>query len=162
MNINQIDNQLIRGCKRVAVPFARVSLFVIFVWFGTLKILGVSPASELVQQLFLGTIGYWIPAFSFESFMILFGAFEVLIGILFVIPKAERVAFILYCIHFITTTAPLLILPALIWTGFLVPTLEGQYIIKNLALLACALSVMANTAPFSRRYLDVGTISSFR
>lgn len=158
MNIPHIDAKLIKFFQKIAVPMARISLFVIFAWFGALKVFGLSPASELVQELFARTI----PFMSFDVFIILFGAFEVLIGILFIIPKAERVVIPLLGIHMITTLMPLIMLPQVTWSGFFVPTMEGQYIIKNLALITCAIVISANLQPLSRRYLDVGPISSFR
>ncbi len=137
---------------------ARSSLFIIFVWFGALKVFGLSPASDLVQQLFMQTI----PFMSFETFMVLFGLFEILIGLLFIIPKVERVVIPLLAIHMILTMLPLIVLPQITWTQFLVPTMEGQYIIKNIALISLAIGIAANLQPLSRRYLDVGPISSFR
>ena len=63
------------------MPVARFGLFVIFFWFGILKVLGMSPASPLVAELFAKTI----PFMSFGTFIILFGLFECLIGVLFAI-----------------------------------------------------------------------------
>lgn len=118
---------------------ARVSLFVVYFWFGLLKLLGLSPAEQLVQDLFSTTIGFM----SFETFYVLFSLFEILIGILFLIPKATRLVFVLFIFHMVMTTGPLVLLPQSSWNVFLlVPTLTGQYIIKNLALLACAVGVL--------------------
>lgn len=47
----------------------------------------------------------------------------------------------------IATILPLILLPSIAWSGFLVPTLEGQYIIKNLAIMALAAGVAANLHP---------------
>lgn len=131
--------------QRIQVPLARVALFVIYVWFGVLKIFDVSPASPLVNQLFQETI----PFMSFETFLVLFGLFEVFIGILFLIPRADIVAIPLFFLHMITTTMPLVMIPAAAWAGFFIPTLEGQYIIKNIALIAAVVTIGAsyNSAP---------------
>lgn len=144
------------------LPMVRIALCSIFLWFGLLKIFSASPAEEMINQLFSMTIGSWFSFISFSGFMIFWGIYEILIGLFFVIPKMERVAFLLFLIHILTTLLPLIILPAFTWTNFLVPTISGQYIIKNIALLSCAIVVLAHTSPFSRRYLDVGPISSFR
>jgi uncharacterized membrane protein YkgB len=37
---------------------------------------------------------------------------------------------------------PLLLLPTLTWQSLLIPTLAGQYIIKNIVIVALALSVV--------------------
>ncbi len=126
--------------SRIFVPFSRFSLFVIFFWFGILKVVGMSPASGLVERLFNQTI----PFMSFGTFLILFGLFECLIGILFLIKGAEKVVIPLLFIHMITTTGPLFVLPQETWSGFLVPTLEGQYIIKNLVIIATAIGLVAH------------------
>lgn len=124
--------------KQVSVMLARVALFVIYFWFGLLKVIGLSPASTMVHHLFDKTMPAIIP---FTSFIVLFGLFEMLIGVLFIIPKLEKLALIAFGIHMITTTLPLFIMGSEVWTHAFVPTLEGQYIVKNLALIACALSV---------------------
>jgi uncharacterized membrane protein YphA (DoxX/SURF4 family) len=126
--------------KQISVLMARISLFIIYVWFGVLKVIGQSPASEMVQTLHAETISF-IP---FSSFIVLFGLFEMLIGIIFLIPRFEKPAFIVFGIHMITTTLPLFIMGDMVWTHVFVPTLEGQYIIKNLALIACALTIAAS------------------
>ncbi len=147
MLIRNIDIKLIHFFRRIAVPVARFGLFVIFFWFGALKVIGMSPASPLVQSLFERTISFM----SFDTFIILFGLFECLIGILFVIPGLERVVIPLLFLHMITTFMPLFLLPAVTWSGFLVPTLEGQYIIKNLVIIAAAIGIAAHLHPLKSR-----------
>ncbi len=123
--------------KQITVLLSRIALFVMYFWFGLLKVIGQSPASPLVEQLFNKTIEGIMP---FSSFIVLFGLFEMAIGILFFIPKMEKIATYVFAFHIFTTALPLFILPA-VWTKFGVPTIEGQYIIKNLALIVCALNI---------------------
>lgn len=146
MNIRTIDIRLINFFHRVSMPVARFGLFVVFFYFGLLKVIGLSPASHLVEQLFEQTINI----ISFGNFIILFGLFECLIGILFVIPGLERVVIPLLFLHMIMTIMPLFILPEVTWSGFLVPTLEGQYIIKNLLIIATAIGIAAHLHPLSK------------
>jgi uncharacterized membrane protein YkgB len=147
MKLDDIDTALITFFRRVSIPLARVGLFIIFFWFGFLKILGLSPADQLVQNLFEHTV----PFMSFSTFLVLFGLFEMLIGVLFLIKGAERLVIPLLFIHMITTFLPLFVLPQDTWSGFLVPTLEGQYIIKNLALIAAAVGIAAQLDPLKER-----------
>ena len=126
--------------KNHSVFLARIALFVVYFWFGLLKVLGMSPASEMVEKL----LGITMPFMPFSVFIILFGLFEMLIGVLFFIPKWEKVALGLFVIHMFTTTLPLFFMGE-VWTSMLVPTLEGQYIVKNLALIACAWTVWDST-----------------
>ena len=107
-----------------------------------MKVIGQSPASDMVKHLLSMTM----PFIPFSSFIVLFGLFEMLIGIFFFIPKMEKTALILFGIHMITTMLPLFIMSE-VWSHALVPTLEGQYIVKNLALIACAVTVWASLPP---------------
>ncbi len=143
MSIQKIDSKLIHFFRKAFLPSARFGLFVVFFWFGILKVIGISPASGVVQRLFENTI----PFMSFINFLILFGLFECLIGILFLIKGAERFVIPLLLIHMITTFGPLVFLPSETWQSFMVPTLEGQYIIKNLVIIAAAIGIAAHLHP---------------
>lgn len=126
--------------ERLAFIFAHFALFVVFVWFGGLKIIYQSPANPLVEALLARTM----PFMSFDVFITYFGIFEVLIGILFIIPRAEKIALGLLALHMLTTIMPLFLLPEMAWQAPLVPTLEGQYIIKNIVIIALAASMLAD------------------
>lgn len=122
----------------------RFALFIIYVWFGALKVLGMSPASQMVLELQHRTLPAFIPD---ATFMVAFGLFEVLIGVLFIIPRAERVALVLFAAHMVMTVLPLFFLPHMVWIHWFVPTLEGQYIVKNIALIAIAVGIAARLKP---------------
>lgn len=143
--------------KQTSVLLARVSLFIIYFWFGFLKVIGLSPASGMVQELFGKTVDpmmnfLHISFMSAGVFVIIFGIIEVIIGILFTIPGKEKWAIYLFFAHMITTTLPLFFLKDSVWVKILVPTLEGQYIIKNLALIACALTIWTAVSPFNKNH----------
>lgn len=132
--------------QQTSVLVSRIALFIIYFWFGILKVIGLSPASGMVQELFAKTVTPMMSALhlSFMSpglFVIVFGIIEVIIGILFLIPGKEKIALWLFFLHMVTTTLPLFFLKTSVWSGVFVPTLEGQYVIKNIALIACALSI---------------------
>ncbi|MES2224615.1 MAG: hypothetical protein V4478_01365 [Patescibacteria group bacterium] len=143
MNIRHIDRTLIAFFRRISIPLARIALFVIFFWFGLIKVLGLSPATSLVFALHQQTISF-IP---FHAFFIAFALFECLIGLLFLIKGAERIVIPLLLVHMVTTILPLVFLPHMVWTAWFVPTLEGQYIIKNLALIAAGIAIAAHLHP---------------
>jgi uncharacterized membrane protein YkgB len=147
MSIQAFDVSIIHFFRRVSIPVARFGLFVVFFWFGMLKIIGLSPASGLVQRLFEQTI----PFMSFATFLVAFGVFECIIGLLFLFRGFERVVIPLLFIHMITTFGPLVFLPQETWSGFLVPTLEGQYIIKNLVIIAAAIGIASHLHPLSAK-----------
>lgn len=124
-------------CNKIQVSFARTAIFVVYFWFGLLKLLGMSPAGELVHSLFQRTLWFM----SFDLFYAGFALFEMLIGVLFIIRGFERSALALLFLHLITTAMPLVLLPGTTWQGFLIPTLEGQYIIKNILIISAAIVV---------------------
>ncbi len=146
MPLRKIDIELIHFFRRISVPIARFGLFVIFFWFGILKVVDMSPASPLVQNLFEQTIGFM----PFSTFIVLFGLFECLIGILFIIRGLERVVIPMLFIHMVTTFMPLFLLPSVTWSSIMVPTLEGQYIIKNLVIIAAAIGIAAHLHPIGK------------
>ncbi len=132
--------------KQTSILLSRVALFIIYFWFGLLKVVGQSPASGMVSELFGKTMAHMplVSSMSASTFVLFFGVFEMIIGILFIIPGKEKLAILLFFLHMITATLPLFFLGASVWTNTFVPTLEGQYIIKNLALIACTLTIWAS------------------
>jgi len=138
--LQNLDRNLIKITKLYALPFARFSIFVIYLWFGLLKIFSASPANPLVSSLLSQTM----PLISFQDFIVFFGIFEVLIGIILIIPRLERLGILLLILHLVTTVMPLFLLPEITWQSFLVPTLEGQYIIKNILIVALAIGIFAH------------------
>lgn len=146
-DLYSIDKSLLSLSKKIFVPFARISLFVIFFYFGLLKVVGASPADPLVEALLEKTLFFIDP----DLFFIFLGCIEMLIGILFLIPngKVTRIAFLIFIIQMSTTLLPLVMLPYITWASPFVPTLEGQYIIKNLVLIALAVGLLSQQAPLS-------------
>jgi hypothetical protein len=74
-----------------------------------------------------------------------------LIGLFFIIPRLERAAIMLLVPHMVTTVLPLFFLPSLTWVAPFTPTLEGQYIIKNLALIALAMGIGSRLSNTTRK-----------
>lgn len=117
----------------------RLALAIVYVWFGMLKVVGQSPATPLVDALLHKTL----PFLTFDQFIIPFGLFEVGLGLLFLWPRATWWAMGLLAAHLVMIFSPLVLLPHMVWTGAFVPTLEGQYIIKNVMTIALALGIIA-------------------
>ncbi len=139
-HVQKFDRAVIKYTKRFAIPFARFAIFLVYFWFGALKVFSTSPANPLVSALLSATM----PFMTFHTFIILFGLFEMLIGVVFLIPRMERLAVLLLILHLVTTVMPLVLLPGIAWQRFMVPTLEGQYIIKNILIVALAISIFAH------------------
>ena len=133
-----VINNLIDGSISVMQKYGfvglRYSLGIVFFWFGILKPFGVSPASELVEN----TV-FW---FSSDWFLPLLGCWEMAIGILLFFRSTVKYALVLLFLQIPGTFLPFLFLPEITFTQFPYGlTLEGQYIIKNLTLIAAAISV---------------------
>ena len=140
MVIRYLDRVFISIARTFNMPFARIGLFIVFAWFGVLKVVGLSPANPLVGDLLNRTM----PWIDFGQFVVLFGLFETLIGISFLVPRLVRVSILLLGLHMVTTFMPLVLLPQVVWQKPFVPTLEGQYIIKNLLIICTAISIVAH------------------
>ena len=147
MNLLAADTKIIHFFRRIYMPVARIALFLVYFWFGALKVVGYSPAGPMVQTLFEKTI----PFMTFPTFIILFGIFEMIIGLLFLIKGCERIVIPLLFLHMITTFMPLVLMSGEMWSGFLVPTLEAQYILKNSVLIATAIGIAAHLHPLKSK-----------
>jgi len=135
----EFENKFFNFLRRISIPISRVAFFIVFFWFGILKILELSPADGVVHTLYEHTL-WFLP---WNVFIFLFGAYECVIGILFLFPGKEKWALYMLVPHAITTFGPLIILPNLTWKGFLVPNLIGQYIIKNIVIISLAIFIGA-------------------
>lgn len=123
--------------RRWGVLALRLSLAVIFIWFGMLKPLGVSPAGPLVRA----TVG-WMPLLSPDGWVAVIGWWEVLIGVTFLFRPTARIAIALLALQMGGTFLPLILLPEVTFQSVpFVPTIEGQYIIKNLIIISAALVI---------------------
>lgn len=144
--VERFDFWVISTAKRLYLPVARFAFFVIFFYFGFLKIIGLSPASPLAEALTAKTIGMQF----FDASFLILAVIECLIGILFLIPKATRLVIFLLFVHMGVVCSPLVLVPEHVSSGFLVPNLEGQYIIKNIALIAIAIGIAAHVTPIEK------------
>lgn len=134
MNITHIDRQIAGWMERHAITALRYSLAVVFIWFGVLKPLGTSPANDLVAR----TV-YWVDP---SWFIPVLGWWEVLIGLCMLWRPLIRLSILLLALQMPGTFLPLVLLPDVCFTHIpWAPTLEGQYIIKNLVLIAAAMAV---------------------
>jgi uncharacterized membrane protein YkgB len=126
--------QISKKMEKHSIDFMRYALAIVYIWFGALKLIGMSPAGELVEQ----TVFWFKP----EIFIPSLGFVEVCIGIGFLFKKLIPVTIIILLFHMAATFFPLFILPKICFDSFpYCPTLVGQYIIKNLVLISGAFCV---------------------
>jgi uncharacterized membrane protein YkgB len=141
-SIEPIDVRITATLARLGVPVVRVALGIVFLWFGVLKVFpNLSPAEDLaartIEALTAGAIkpGVSLPVLA---------AWESLIGIGLILNRGMRGVLLLLAVQMLGTLTPLVLFPSETWTVFpIAPTLEGQYIIKNIVLIGAALVVGA-------------------
>ncbi len=134
VHFNDIDKTLVRFMKQHGFVFLRYSLGLIFVWFGLLKVIGFSPATELVAH----TV-YWVSSTWFVPFL---GWWEVIIGVCLWYKPLIRMGLLLMSVQMVGTFLPLVLLPDVVYQNNLFYlTLEGQYIVKNIVLIGAALVI---------------------
>lgn len=133
-----IDTRLTRWMARYGLLLLRISLGVVFFWFGFLKFFpGLSPAQALATQtievLSFGRIG---PSVS----IYILATWECLIGLGLLTGRFMRLTLLLLFVQMLGTLTPLFLFPQEAFVIFpFVPTLEGQYIIKNAVLISAGI-----------------------
>jgi uncharacterized membrane protein YkgB len=134
---NAVDTAVTGFMARHGVTFLRISLGIIFFWFGALKLFPqFSPAEDLIRQS--------ITFFSMSWFLPLLAVWEMAIGLGFLTGKFLRLTILLLFLQMPGTLSPIILRPDLVFTQFPFGlTLEGQYMIKNLVLISAALVVGA-------------------
>jgi uncharacterized membrane protein YkgB len=132
--LERIDRRISGWMQSSGPILLRISLAIVFIWFGVLKPFGLSTANPLVAR----TVVWCDPAW----FVPLLGWWEVTIGVCMLARPLLRAAILLLLLQMPGTFLPLLLLPdvCFVYVPF-VPTLEGQYIIKNLVLISAAIVV---------------------
>ncbi len=143
MSLQAFDKKFIIWARRWFNPLARAALFIIFFYFGLLKLLGLSPAEGLAATLVTKTVG----AAYFQQLFMALAILECLIGILFLVPKATRIVIFLMLVHMLIVCSPLVLAPEAVWSAPFIPNLDGQYVIKNMALIVLAIGLVAQTKP---------------
>lgn len=144
INIKEIDRAIIQTLNRLSLPVLRISLGIIFIWFGALKPLGNSPANDLITK----TI-YW---FNPDIFIPILGIWEMAIGLCLLYKPFIRAGLFLLALQMPGTFLPLILLPEVCFVNFPFDlTLEGQYIIKNLVLIGAAIVVGSRLAPLEQK-----------
>ena len=132
------DARITDWMARHGLPLLRISLGIVFLWFGALKFFpGLSPAQDLaartIETLTFGTVhaNVSVP---------LLAAWECLIGLGLLVGIFMRATLLLLAVQMAGTLTPLILFPSEVFTRIpYAPTLEGQYIIKNAVLISAAI-----------------------
>ncbi|MFT4605266.1 MAG: putative membrane protein YkgB [Rhodothermales bacterium] len=131
--IDRLDLKIVRWMAKHGLAVLRISLGIVFFWFGVLKFFpGLSPAEGLVRN----TVYFVDP----DYFLPVLAGWEALIGLGLMTGKFMRTTLLLLFLQMPGTALPMVLLPEVVWTQF--PhalTLEGQYIVKNLVLIGAGI-----------------------
>lgn len=139
---SRADAAITEWMARHGVTLLRVSLGLVFLWFGALKFFpGLSPAQDLAVRttriLTLGLIPDDVSIFALA-------AWECLIGVGLLTNKFMRATLLLLFVQMVGAVSPLFLFPGEVFTRIpFAPTLEGQYIIKNIVLVSAAIVIGA-------------------
>lgn len=137
-----IDSKLTALMSRHGIGLLRISVGVIFLWFGALKFFpGLSPAEDLATE----TIGRMtfglVPPRVALNFL---AAWETAVGLGLICGVFLRATLLLLWMQMAGTIAPVFLFPDAVFNHIpYAPTLEGQYIIKNLVLVSAGIVVGA-------------------
>lgn len=132
----QFDQRVTALLKRWAIPLLRVSLALVFIWFGALKVLGVTPVTDLVAN----TV-YWVDP---DWFVPLLGWVELVVGLGLLFRVGLKAVLALFFAQMAGTFLVLIVQPDIAFQDNLFElTVEGEFVVKNLVLLSAGLVVGA-------------------
>lgn len=137
---DSIDKQITGWMARNGIMLLRVALGIVFFWFGILKFFpGMSEVEGLAgRTIGIISFGYVPPSISLP----ILAAWECAIGLGFIFGIFLRLTLVLLLFQMMGAFLPIVLFPAETWKYFpYAPSLEGQYIFKNLVLLGAAVVV---------------------
>jgi len=137
---NQIDKAITGWMTENGIRLLRISLGIIFLWFGVLKFFpGSSPAEQLATNtISILTFGIIKPAVS----IYMLATMETLIGLGLIFRIFLRTTLLILFFQMLGTVTPLFLFPSETFTLVPIsPTLEGQYIIKNIVLVSAGIVI---------------------
>ncbi len=136
--IDRIDALVIAWLRRWSEPILRISLAIVFVWFGALKVFGVTPVADLVAD----TV-YW---FDPDWVVPALGVFEIAVGLGLAFKLVPRLVLALFALQMLGTFLVFVLQPGVAFQDGnpLLLTVEGEFVIKNLVLLAAGLVIGAS------------------
>ena len=137
-----IDARITRWMAAQGIRMLRISLGVVFLWFGALKFFaGLSPAQDLATRTISTlTFGHIAPG----TALLLLATWECLIGLGLILGVFMRATLLLLWVQMLGTVTPLILFPHETFAQIpYAPTLEGQYIIKNIVLVSAGIVIGA-------------------
>lgn len=135
---DRVDKRITSWMSKYGLLLLRLSVGIVFFWFGILKFIpGLSPAQDLaIRTIDLLSFGLVPGSISIH----ILAAWEVLIGIGLLTGFYMRATLLLLFLQMVGTMTPVFLFPEEVFTKVpYAPTLEGQYIIKNLVIVSAGI-----------------------
>ena len=139
---DRTDRRLTRWMAREGPLLLRISLGIVFLWFGALKFFpDLSPAQDLaIRTMHALSFGRVPPSVTLP----VLAGWECLIGLGLLTGRLLRVTLLLMFVQMLGTITPVFLFPSEVFVRIpYAPTLEGQYIIKNLVLISAGVVIGA-------------------
>lgn len=135
-----VDRSVRESLARLGPPLLRVSLGIVFVWFGMLKVVGASAVGGLVAATVPFDASWFVPAL---------GVLEVAIGLAFIAGRFLRLVLPVFALQLGGTLLVLLVLPDIAFEqdNPLMLSLVGEFVVKNLVLLSAGIVVASRVKP---------------
>ncbi len=141
--IETVESSVIDWMSVRGILLLRVSISVVFFWFGFQKFFpGISSAEDIATRT-IDVVSFGLVKAPYS--MPILAGWESLIGLGFLTGKYLRFTVALLYLQMAGTLFPLFIFPE--ETFFLVPvvpTLEGQYIIKNIVIITATMVILVH------------------
>jgi putative oxidoreductase len=143
--VTTAESSVVDVVRPATLPALRVLLGLVFIWFGALKVLGESPVARMVA----GTLPWADP----HAVVVVLGSAEVAFGIALVSGFALRLVLPLMVAHLAGTFLTFVMLPQLMFRGDdpLLLTESGEFVAKNLVLIAATIVLLCHTGNRSSR-----------
>jgi uncharacterized membrane protein YphA (DoxX/SURF4 family) len=132
-HVDVVLTRLADASHRYGPVALRMSLALVFVWFGALKLTGHSPVE--------GLIGATLPFLSTDLTLPALGFAEVVLGLAVAVGKAPRMVLVVLAGHLIGTFMSFITAPEFMFDDGnpLLLTADGEFVLKNLVLISAAL-----------------------
>ena len=139
---DRLDRKLTGWMARYSITLLRIGLGIVFFWFGVLKFFpSLSPAQDLATRTIFDLSFGLIPA---AVSLPVLAIWECVIGVGLISGRFTRATLLLLWLQMLGTITPLFLYPTEAFTRLpFAPTLEGQYIIKNIVLICAGLVIGA-------------------
>ncbi|HEU5475068.1 MAG TPA: DoxX family membrane protein [Actinophytocola sp.] len=135
--LRSAETSAIHKLRRISLPLLRLAIGIVFLWFGALKIANMTPVGDFV--------GNTLPWFDRDFVVPALGWFEVFLGLALIAGRMLSLVCAALVAHLCGTFLALVMQPSVTFQDGnpLVLTTEGEFVVKNLVLIAAALVIAA-------------------